>query len=101
MFNKRVHSQNTKMISKKAGLDIASNCGFLILALALILAPAAAAQHYQQNNLVSDVKGLATTTDPNLVNAWGLARSQTSPWWVPTTVPESRRCMTEREPRDH
>src|SRR5215471_13634778 len=26
--------------------------------------------------------GVAPTTDPNLVNAWGLARSGTSPWWV-------------------
>jgi len=25
---------------------------------------------------------VAATTDPNLVNAWGLARSGTSPWWV-------------------
>ncbi len=39
-------------------------------------------QHYQQTNLVSDVPGLAAATDPNLVNAWGLARSATSPWWV-------------------
>jgi len=40
------------------------------------------AQHYLQTNLVSDVPGLATTTDPNLVNAWGLTRTQNSPWWV-------------------
>ena len=39
-------------------------------------------QHYQQTNLVSDISGLAKVTDPNLVNAWGLARSSTSPWWV-------------------
>ena len=32
--------------------------------------------------LVSDVAGEAPTTDANLVNAWGLARSATSPWWV-------------------
>ena len=32
--------------------------------------------------LVSNVPGSAPTTDPNLVNAWGLARSTTSPWWV-------------------
>jgi uncharacterized protein (TIGR03118 family) len=32
--------------------------------------------------LVSDVQGAAPTVDPNLVNAWGLARSPTSPWWV-------------------
>ena len=33
-------------------------------------------------DVVSDVPGLAQVTDPNLVNAWGLARSPTSPWWV-------------------
>ena len=32
--------------------------------------------------LVSDVPGEAAVTDGNLVNAWGLARSATSPWWV-------------------
>ena len=32
--------------------------------------------------LVSDVPGAAATLDPHLVNAWGLARSATSPWWV-------------------
>jgi uncharacterized protein (TIGR03118 family) len=45
--------------------------------------PAAFAQHrYAQTNLVSDVPGLAAVTDAGLVNAWGLARSGTSPWWV-------------------
>jgi uncharacterized protein (TIGR03118 family) len=32
--------------------------------------------------LVSDVPGAAPNPDPHLVNGWGLARSQTSPWWV-------------------
>jgi uncharacterized protein (TIGR03118 family) len=32
--------------------------------------------------LVSDVSGGPAVTDPNLVNAWGLTRSGTSPWWV-------------------
>jgi uncharacterized protein (TIGR03118 family) len=42
-----------------------------------------AQQHYTQTNLVSDVPGMATTTDPNLVNPWGISRnSTTSPWWV-------------------
>ena len=36
----------------------------------------------EQINLVSDVPNLAQITDPNLVNAWGLARSPTGPWWV-------------------
>jgi len=32
--------------------------------------------------LVSDQPGVAPNTDPNLVNAWGLTSSSTSPWWV-------------------
>ena len=50
--------------------------------LTLSLSTNVFAQHYQQTNLVSDVPGLAATTDSNLVNAWGLTRSATSPWWV-------------------
>src|SRR6266498_3415371 len=37
---------------------------------------------YGQINLVSDIPGLAVTTDLNLVNPWGLAASATSPFWV-------------------
>src|SRR5437660_1786347 len=32
---------------------------------------------YMQTNLVSDIPGLARTTDPNLVNPWGLVLSPT------------------------
>src|SRR5438445_5022939 len=37
---------------------------------------------YVQNNLVSDVAGMADVTDPNLVNPWGIASSPTGPFWV-------------------
>lgn len=37
---------------------------------------------YLQHNLVADVAGVADFTDPNLVNAWGIATSATSPFWV-------------------
>jgi uncharacterized protein (TIGR03118 family) len=37
---------------------------------------------FVQTNLVSDIPGLAQVTDPNLVNAWGLTASSTSPFWV-------------------
>lgn len=52
------------------------------LATLLLLATFALGQHYQQTNLVSDLPGVAARTDTNLINAWGLARSGTSPWWV-------------------
>ncbi len=42
-----------------------------------------AAQQYKVTALVADQSGVATvTTDPNLVNPWGLSRSATTPWWV-------------------
>jgi len=42
----------------------------------------ASAQKYVQSNLVSDIPGLAATTDPNLVNSWGIAFNATSPAWI-------------------
>jgi len=35
-----------------------------------------------QTNLVSDLPGMASHTDSNLVNPWGIAASATSPFWV-------------------
>jgi uncharacterized protein (TIGR03118 family) len=35
-----------------------------------------------QTNLVSDIPKLATITDPELVNPWGVSHSPTSPFWV-------------------
>jgi uncharacterized protein (TIGR03118 family) len=37
---------------------------------------------FRRVNLVSDVPGAAKITDPNLVNAWGMSASPTSPVWV-------------------
>jgi len=48
----------------------------------LISVSAPAKAGYIQDNLVSDIPGLATFTDPDLVNPWGIAHSSTSPWWV-------------------
>lgn len=53
-------------------------------ALALLAATPAlfAATPYAITNLVSDIPGVGTFTDANLVNAWGLAAPPTGPWWV-------------------
>ena len=37
---------------------------------------------FLQTNLVSDVPGLATTTDPNLHNPWGMVAGPGGPFWV-------------------
>jgi uncharacterized protein (TIGR03118 family) len=51
----------------------------LVISAAL---PAMASSVYVQQNLVSDIPGFANSTDPDLVNPWGLSSSSTSPWWV-------------------
>src|SRR5438034_3623232 len=58
-----------------------------IFALLFFLLPSTiCAQHYIQTNLVSSIPGVGTNPanplDTDLMNAWGLARSATSPWWV-------------------
>lgn len=45
-------------------------------------ADAADAAIYVQTNLVSDIPGLATVTDPHLVNPWGVSFRPGSPFWV-------------------
>ncbi|MDH2416521.1 TIGR03118 family protein [Nocardioides sp. CER19] len=37
---------------------------------------------FQQQNLVSDQPGVATLTDPDLVNSWGISRGPNSAVWV-------------------
>jgi uncharacterized protein (TIGR03118 family) len=56
--------------------------GAALLCAAGASTAAAAGNSYVQTNLVSDVPGVALTHDPNLVNAWGLSASPTSPIWV-------------------
>ena len=40
------------------------------------------ASTYVQTDLVSDIPGLATITEPELVNPWGLSHTTTSPFWT-------------------
>lgn len=56
-----------------------------LLAAAVVTAiPASAApdNSYSMHPLVSNVPGVAPTTDPHLVNAWGLTAGPSTPWWV-------------------
>jgi uncharacterized protein (TIGR03118 family) len=72
-------------------LRLALRAAVVVAALSLMLVAAAPlpaapgpppSDQYAQTNLVSDMPGVAANTDANLQNAWGLARSGTSPWWV-------------------
>ena len=67
-------------------VQTSSSRSFAFLVLAAVLCPAfqappAAAQFYKETNLVSNLPG-ASHLDPNLVNAWGIANFQGSPFWV-------------------
>jgi uncharacterized protein (TIGR03118 family) len=61
---------------------IAASCALAIFPLG------AFAQNYVQTNLMSDIPqaanadGTSVIVDAHLKNAWGLARSAASPWWV-------------------
>ncbi|MCU1349627.1 MAG: hypothetical protein JWO56_2657, partial [Acidobacteria bacterium] len=52
-----------------------------VLALLLSANPALAAG-YIRTNLVSDQASTALVTDPQLINAWGVAATAASPFWV-------------------
>jgi len=70
---------------KQMKFPVHSSRPALVYACALSLFPTLAwAQHYQQQNLVSNVPvtPAASVTDPNLQNAWGLVHGPTTPWWI-------------------
>ncbi|HEY4360848.1 MAG TPA: TIGR03118 family protein [Bryobacteraceae bacterium] len=51
----------------------------------LTIGPALAAPiGFVQTNLASDIPGLGKSTDPDLVNAWGMGASGSSPVWIGT-----------------
>ncbi|HZQ67551.1 MAG TPA: TIGR03118 family protein [Terriglobales bacterium] len=52
-----------------------------VIAFTITLSNMAMAQ-YKLTNLVSNIPGKANHTDTNLINAWGIARGATSPFWV-------------------
>ncbi|HEY2741372.1 MAG TPA: TIGR03118 family protein [Gaiellaceae bacterium] len=54
----------------------------LLAVAAALAAPPGKGNHYKVTPLASDVPGLAPATDANLKNTWGLARGDTTPWWI-------------------
>src|SRR5947207_15588371 len=68
-----------------SALLVESRLKTLLVSALVVAAGAASAQPaapYVQTNLVSNIPGLATITDPLLVNPWGISHSATSPFWV-------------------
>jgi uncharacterized protein (TIGR03118 family) len=58
---------------------------FASVALLLALSSTAVAQ-YKVTRLTSNQPGVAPNQDKQIVNAWGIARGATSPWWVSDNV---------------
>jgi uncharacterized protein (TIGR03118 family) len=56
----------------------------VLLALVPSLAWAQAANSYTQSNLISDGSVKAQQTDPQLINPWGIAIGQQTPFWINT-----------------
>ena len=54
----------------------------VVLGLSLLTANTASSAPYVQTDLVSDIPGLATITEPTLVNPWGISHTNTSPFWI-------------------
>jgi len=52
------------------------------LGLVLMFVSSTALAQYQLTNLVSNQVGVATHTDPLIVNAWGMVHAPGSPWWI-------------------
>ena len=52
------------------------------LALAMLFIPGSAHAQYQVTNLVSNQENTGKTTDPLIVNAWGLTYGPGGPFWI-------------------
>jgi uncharacterized protein (TIGR03118 family) len=48
----------------------------------VIPAPVSHPSTFVQTNLVSDIPGLAKSTDASLLNPWGLVAAPGGPWWI-------------------
>ncbi len=71
--------------SRKFSLTITRRLALIttlvLMTLALVSLPAAA-QKATPTYLTSDISNVATNTDTNLVNPWGMAFAPGGPWWV-------------------
>jgi uncharacterized protein (TIGR03118 family) len=81
---KERHVKSSKRAYRK--LVSVAEIGVVIMILSVSVGAArpalADSPSYEVTNLVSDVPGVANHTDPNLVNAWGLAFNPFGPAWI-------------------
>jgi len=60
----------------------ASIAALLLVILGSAAPLAASANAFQVNKLAADQAGVAASTDPDLVGAWGIGASPSSPLWL-------------------
>ncbi|MBV9761925.1 MAG: TIGR03118 family protein [Acidobacteriaceae bacterium] len=65
-----------------SGLAGIAFAAVLVVSPSALFATSLSQTNLDQTNLVSSVPGLAATTDPNLVDPWGVAFSSTGPFWM-------------------
>jgi uncharacterized protein (TIGR03118 family) len=70
-----------KSHKSRGAVRLLLSAGALLLAGTLFSLPALA-QSVQVTILTSDIASVATNTDPNLVNPWGMSFSPSGPWWI-------------------
>src|ERR1700720_1867992 len=71
----------------KAHTPLKARAGFAAIIFVAMMVPLlgsgyASADSFMQTNLVSHIPGMATNTDPNLKNPWGMTSSSMSPFWI-------------------
>jgi len=74
-----------RRLSRAGSMFVGVVTALAVMAIAPGVSPATTATSsptFTQTNLVSDVPGLARTTDPNLVNSWGMALGLNAGLWV-------------------
>jgi hypothetical protein len=62
--------------------SLASRRGTATLIAAVLLLATAATAHYSETILTGNMQGVGNFTDPNLVDAWGIAALHLGPFWV-------------------
>jgi uncharacterized protein (TIGR03118 family) len=90
-FYETVYGIVAWLFLNREGTTMRRSHGLLLAALVALgvlslMANTAWATGLFQVNLVSDIPGLATITDPNLKNPWGVSFSATSPIWISNQV---------------
>jgi uncharacterized protein (TIGR03118 family) len=70
------------MARRLGWIALVSSATIALVVTALVGTASAAAGGYVQENLVSDLPGVAQFHDPALVNPWGMSRGPNTPVWV-------------------